>query len=104
MKMGWVFGSEQAALETHPAKRLLTQAAGDLHYGRYLRFLHLARLIDKELQRNLGARVLDAGCGVGSYSVFLARRGAEVMGIDADTGVVERDQQMAARLGLPNLN
>jgi len=35
------------------------------------------------------ARVLDAGCGTGAFSIELARRGAEVIGIDVSANLVE---------------
>ena len=35
-----------------------------------------------------GARVLDAGCGTGALSVTLARRGAEVVGVDVSPTLV----------------
>lgn len=41
------------------------------------------------LPRDLsGARVLDAGCGTGTMSVELARRGAEVVGVDISPKLV----------------
>src|SRR5271165_2507201 len=36
-----------------------------------------------------GARVLDAGCGTGALAVELARRGADVLGIDVSPSLVE---------------
>lgn len=41
-------------------------------------------------------RVLDAGCGGGRNSEYLMRRGAEVFGVDADPGQVERIRATAA--------
>ncbi len=43
-----------------------------------------------------GARVLDAGCGVGQLAVEAARRGAEVLGVDISPNLLE-----VARLRLP---
>lgn len=35
-----------------------------------------------------GKRVLDAGCGDGAFSLLLARRGAEVTGLDSDPAMI----------------
>ncbi len=43
-----------------------------------------------------GMRVLDAGCGSGTYTELLLGRGAEVIAIDASDGMVEQAQ---ARVG-----
>jgi len=46
-------------------------------------------LMLSRLPANLtGARVLDAGCGTGAMSVELARRGAEVVGVDISPQLV----------------
>lgn len=48
-----------------------------------------------------GRRVLDAGCGPGGLSLELARRGAEVVGVDLSPALVERARERAA--GEPGL-
>ncbi|MFX0069098.1 MAG: class I SAM-dependent methyltransferase [Candidatus Hodarchaeota archaeon] len=35
-----------------------------------------------------GAKILDAGCGTGNYSIELARRGYEVTGLDISSGLI----------------
>lgn len=47
-----------------------------------------------------GARVLDLFCGAGNFSLPAARRGAEVMGVDAAALAVAAAARNAARLGL----
>lgn len=47
-----------------------------------------------------GSRVLDAGCGTGLDSLFLARAGLEMAGIDASPGMVGQLRAKAAREGL----
>lgn len=37
-----------------------------------------------------GERVLDLGCGTGHHAAALARAGCEVIGVDADAGMLER--------------
>jgi SAM-dependent methyltransferase len=62
---------------------------------------HIHALFDRETQRlpaPLG-RVLDIGCGGGHWSVELARRGWEVVGIDLAATAVRRARNLVARTG-----
>jgi SAM-dependent methyltransferase len=43
-------------------------------------------------------RVLDAGCGGGRNAEYLMRCGADVFGVDADAGQVERIRALAGRV------
>ncbi|MHC1479516.1 23S rRNA (uracil(1939)-C(5))-methyltransferase RlmD [Frateuria aurantia] len=47
-----------------------------------------------------GDRVLDLFCGLGNFSLPIARRVAEVVGVEGEHGLVERAAQNAARNGL----
>jgi len=47
-----------------------------------------------------GDRVLDVACGTGLDSLFLARHGLEVTGIDASPGMIARLREKAVRQGL----
>jgi 23S rRNA (uracil1939-C5)-methyltransferase len=47
-----------------------------------------------------GTRVLDLFCGAGNFSLPAARRGAEVMGVDAEALAVAAAARNAARLRL----
>jgi 23S rRNA (uracil1939-C5)-methyltransferase len=47
-----------------------------------------------------GTGVLDLFCGAGNFSLPLARRGARVTGVDADTLAIAGAQRNAARIGL----
>jgi SAM-dependent methyltransferase len=49
------------------------------------------------------ATVLDLGCGTGWTSVFLARRGYEVTGVDISTDMIFQANQNKQRARLPNL-
>src|SRR5207237_7252940 len=40
-----------------------------------------------------GARLLDAGCGTGSFSIEAARRGAEVVAVDISPTLIEIAQR-----------
>ncbi len=46
------------------------------------------------------ARVLDIGCGAGTNSLFLARSGFRVSGVDLAPAAIEAAQRRAARAGL----
>src|SRR5262249_50466581 len=55
-------------------------------------------LVAAELRVRPGARVLDAGCGVGGTSLFLAERhGVETVGITISDVQLARAQRLAAR-------
>ena len=47
-----------------------------------------------------GRRVLDLGCGEGSYSRALAGRGAQVTGVDGSARLIEAARERAAAAGL----
>jgi 2-polyprenyl-3-methyl-5-hydroxy-6-metoxy-1,4-benzoquinol methylase len=44
------------------------------------------------------ATVLDAGCGTGRVAIELTRRGVEVVGVDADTSMIETARRLAPEL------
>jgi SAM-dependent methyltransferase len=50
-------------------------------------------------------RILDAGCGRGDYAIYLARRypAARVLGVDLDATLIARNRDVAARLGVRNV-
>jgi ubiquinone/menaquinone biosynthesis C-methylase UbiE len=49
-----------------------------------------------------GKRVLEYGCGTGSHSLEMARRGADVVGIDISEQGIRVATERAAEAGLPN--
>ena len=61
----------------------------------------IARAIEL-LELEPGHRVLDLFCGLGNFSLPIARRAGEVIGIEGDAGLVERARANAARNGLSN--
>ncbi len=75
-------------------------------YGRYVWDRLRTPLAQAPIQRTVdllqaraaspGARVLDAGCGTGDYSVALARAGFQVTGIDYAPGMLARARSKAA--------
>lgn len=100
------FGEQRLALPNiSTAERLLFKAMGvadPAHYlhGRYFRGA-LAQWPDLHPRA-----ILDAGCGRGDYSFYLARRflDAQVYGVDVDKARIERNRQMAKQLGLDNVS
>lgn len=48
-----------------------------------------------------GARILDAGCGVGSHALELARRGYVVTGLDVSPQLIAEADRRAGSLALP---
>ena len=48
-----------------------------------------------------GSMILDAGCGTGSYSIELTRKGYEVVGIDASAELISEAQKKSRNLPLP---
>jgi SAM-dependent methyltransferase len=48
-----------------------------------------------------GSRILDAGCGTGSYSIELARRGYRVSGLDLSPELVAEARKKSMELTLP---
>ncbi|MEN9706216.1 MAG: hypothetical protein RLZZ393_2095 [Pseudomonadota bacterium] len=55
------------------------------------------------LQLDAGSRVLDLFCGLGNFTLPLARRASEVVGIEGEEGLVQRARDNAASNGLSNV-
>lgn len=86
--------------------------AWDLHLAfRPLDFIQVnAGLNDKMIARALelldpqpGERVLDLFCGLGNFTLPLARKAGTVVGVEGDAGLVARARENAARNGLANV-
>jgi len=46
-----------------------------------------------------GEKALDAGCGTGTYSIELAKRGARVTALDASSEMIERARDNTEKAG-----
>ncbi len=71
------------------------QVNGDLNQRMIARAIEL-------LDLQPGERVLDLFCGLGNFTLPLARACAEVVGVEGDAGLVARARENAARNGLAN--
>jgi len=85
-------------------ERLLFRFMGVGDPAHYLHWRYLQGAINA-LPGFLPCRVLDAGCGRGDYSIYLAQRypQATVLGIDVNADLIARNRQTASSLGLSNL-
>lgn len=63
------------------------------------------RMIDRALallDPQSGDRVLDLFCGLGNFTLPLARRAAHVVGVEGEAGLVQRARDNAAKNGIAN--
>jgi tRNA (mo5U34)-methyltransferase len=76
-----------------------TQTAPDHPLGDFPRFKwrEIAPHIPEDLS---GARALDIGCNAGFYSFELAKRGADVLGVDIDERYLDQARWAASEMGL----
>ena len=51
--------------------------------------------IEKEINYNKEAKIIDIGCGTGRHSIELARRGYKVVGVDLSESMLKRAKQKA---------
>ncbi len=56
--------------------------------------------IEKEINYNKTARILDIGCGTGRHSIELSKRGYTVTGIDLSKSMLKRAKNKASRQNL----
>ena len=55
------------------------------------------------LDPQAGERVLDLFCGLGNFTLPLARKAGQVVGVEGDPGLIARARENAARNGLANV-
>lgn len=98
---------EQRLLKTQRGllERLLYRVLGIADPAHYLHARYLIAALDR--LGNFSPRAaLDAGCGRGDYSFYLARRYPQcsVVGVDIDRDTIERNRETARELGLTNVS
>jgi 2-polyprenyl-3-methyl-5-hydroxy-6-metoxy-1,4-benzoquinol methylase len=86
------------------AERSVFRTLGVADPAHYLRH----RILDRAIARcapGTVTRVLDAGCGPGDHTLYLARRypQAEVIGVDIDAERIDACTRSAQLLGVPNV-
>ena len=99
------FGEQRLALpDVSAAERLLFHAIGVADPAHYLHSRYFLRAL-AQWKDPAPRAVLDAGCGRGDYSFYLARRfpGAQIYGVDIDEARVDRNRLMARQLGVDNV-
>ncbi len=74
-----------------------TQVNTELNRLMVARAIELLELDDSD-------RVLDLFCGIGNFTMPLARRSAAVVGVEGDRALVERARENAKRNGLENIS
>ena len=57
---------------------------------------------EKVLELSKSDKVLDAGCGIGSYSREFARRGYDIIGMDMSTNFLAEARKITRRENLKN--
>jgi ubiquinone/menaquinone biosynthesis C-methylase UbiE len=74
-------------------------------YDRGIKILSRGRITEvylkiAEMVAAPGKRILDIGCGTGNVSLACAARGATVMGVDSNAGMLEVAKSKATKVGL----
>ncbi|MET0065459.1 MAG: 23S rRNA (uracil(1939)-C(5))-methyltransferase RlmD [Candidatus Thiodiazotropha sp.] len=72
-----------------------TQVNSDINRQMIQRAVEMLALTDQD-------RVLDLFCGLGNFTLPLARRAGQVVGVEGDAGLVARARENAARNGIDN--
>ena len=98
------FGEQRLVRPGRRVERALFQIMGVAEPAHYLHSQYLIRALD-QLQPSNPAKILDAGCGSGDYSFYLARRypDAQIVGIDIDPDLIETNRKHADLLELTNV-
>jgi 23S rRNA (uracil1939-C5)-methyltransferase len=95
-----VIGDVTIAVELEPGLELEGDADLFSQVNRAQNWRLVARVMEMAAP-GVGARVLDLFCGAGNFSLPVARRGAEVLGVDSEPAAVATATRNAARLNLP---
>ena len=98
------FGSERALVASNFVRALYYRLYGAARVGDKIRAWHVLPQVYANLRP--AAHILDAGCGMGFYSLHLARRFPEVriQAVDVDGENLECLSELVDKLGLKNLS
>ncbi len=98
------FGYEQAILENKKFSRFIVSLFGESHFGIRARQIWLSRMFQKHLSSTT-KNILDAGCGKGHTSFWLAKYcpAASVEGIDINLKELEHCLSIQTALKLHNV-
>jgi SAM-dependent methyltransferase len=98
------FGA-QRLVRPDAAERWLFRLMGVADPAHYLHWRYLRESLDRAGDLT-PSRILDAGCGAGDHTFYLAQRfpDSEVIGVDVDAARIARNQETAPRLGLRNVS
>ena len=100
-----LFGEQRLVRpEVGAVQKALFRTIGLADPAHYLHSMYFQRALT-QLRLDSPARILDAGCGRGDYSLYLAKRfpSAEIIGLDIDPQRIDRNLDTAKRLGLTNI-
>ncbi|UCE28961.1 MAG: class I SAM-dependent methyltransferase [Candidatus Bathyarchaeota archaeon] len=93
------FGSHFSQAVKNPLGRAYLQAFGWPNISTRVRANTVLPLLDAKR----GEKILDAGCGFGLYSLALAKKGINSVGVDIDEEQVIAAKELAGKLKVPNV-
>jgi len=93
-------GEVETSLELEPGLELRLAADAFSQVNHQANRALIAAVLERVAQAD-ARKVLDLYCGAGNFSLPLARRGLEVLGVDADALAIEAAERNARRLALP---
>jgi len=99
-------GSERALYEENPLRRIAYLLLGEINIPGRVRAINVLRSINKIVDREVKSMsVLDAGCGKGTLSFFLARKHPhwKITGVDIEAQKVQKLNEIKEKLGVKNL-
>jgi trans-aconitate methyltransferase len=99
-----MYGRYHFHLHKNPAKRLVYGVLGGPRISDWIRFWNVSRAL-KGLDAVSTQRILDAGCGLGFYSLMLAEKfpRAVVTSVDDDPALAKKFQETALSMGMRSI-
>jgi 23S rRNA (uracil1939-C5)-methyltransferase len=94
-----VSGDASITMELEPGLSLKADADAFSQVNHECNRMLIASVMDHAAIES-GTRVLDLFCGAGNFTLPAAKRGAQVLGVDADSVAISAAQRNAAELGL----